>query len=169
MGAVISCVESGSHPIIVVGVASDKKRLELAREFGAHHTLVNGEVNVAEAVRDITHGKMPRVVLECSGTLPGFELGLELVRPLGRLVMAGVPHGQRANLALQKVPLKEITILGALGQLYSEVADAVKILNSRRYPIEKIVTHVFPMEKAEEGMKFFMSKDPSCIRVALKP
>jgi threonine dehydrogenase-like Zn-dependent dehydrogenase len=33
----------------------------------------------------------------------------------------------------------------------------------------KIATHVFPLEEAETGMKLFMSGDPDCIRVALRP
>jgi threonine dehydrogenase-like Zn-dependent dehydrogenase len=69
---------------------------------------------------------------------------------------------------MEKVVLKELTLRGALGQV-AEVADTVRLINSRRYPIEKIATHVFPLEEAEEGMKLFMSGHPDCIRVALKP
>jgi threonine dehydrogenase-like Zn-dependent dehydrogenase len=169
LASVISAVESGAEPIVMVGLARDRKRLALAAEFGAHHTLVADEVDVADAVRDITSGKMASVVVECTGTAPGMNLALDLARPLGRVSLPGLPHaGQQVPLLMEKVVLKELTLKGALGQVV-EVTDAVRLINSRRYPIEKIATHVFPLEEAEKGMKLFMSGDPDCIRVALRP
>ena len=79
-------------------------------------------------------------------------LELERVLPVVRELVRRHPH----------VPVSVDTVK-------AEVADAVRLINSRRYAIEKIATHVFPLEKAEAGMKLFMSGDPECIRVALKP
>lgn len=169
LASVISAVESGADPIIVIGLAKDRKRMDLARVFGAHHTLIADEANVVEAVCDITCGKMASVVVECTGSAGGINLALDLARPLGRVSVPGLPPaGEKIPMLMEKVILKELTLAGALGQV-AEVADAVKIVNSRRYPIEKIATHVFPLEQAEEGMKLFMSGDPDCIRVALRP
>ncbi len=169
LASVISAVESGAAPIIVVGLAKDEKRLELAKQFGAHYALVADEQPVVSAVKDITGGKMASVVVECTGTPAGMNLALDLAKPLGRVSLPGLPHaGQEVPLLMEKVILKELTIRGALGQT-AEVADAVRIINSRKYPVEKIATHVFPLEEAEMGMKLFMSHDPDCIRVALRP
>jgi threonine dehydrogenase-like Zn-dependent dehydrogenase len=100
---------------------------------------------------------------------PGMNLALDLARPLGRVSLPGLSHaGQQIPLLMEKVVLKELTLKGALGQV-AEVGDAVRLINSRRYPIEKIATHVFPLEDTEKGIKLFMSGDPDCIRVALRP
>jgi len=169
LASVISAVEAGAGPIVVIGLAKDRKRLALAAEFGAHHTLVADEVDVVKALREITSGKMASVVVECTGTAPGMNLALDLARPLGRISLPGLPHaGQQVPLLMEKVVLKELTLRGALGQV-AEVEDAVRLINSRRYPVEKITTHVFALEEAEQGMKLFMSGDPDCIRVALRP
>jgi hypothetical protein len=32
-----------------------------------------------------------------------------------------------------------------------------------------MITHVLPLERGEEGMRFFMEGRPDCIRVALRP
>jgi len=75
---------------------------------------------VAEAVRDITAGKMASVVIECTGTASGMNLTLDLARPLGRVSLPGFP-------------------MPAAGPV------------ARQYPIEKIATHVLPLEEAEKG------------------
>lgn len=169
LASVISAAEAGAEPIIMVGLARDRQRLALAAEFGAHHSLVADEIDAAAALRDITRGAMASVVIECTGTAAGMNLALDLARPLGRVSLPGLPHaGQQIPLLMEKVVLKELTLRGALGQV-AEVADAVRLINSRRYGVEKITTHVFPLEEAEKGMKLFMSGDSDCIRVALRP
>ena len=35
----------------------------------------------------------------------------------------------------------------------TSVVPAVKILESRKYPLEKMVTHRFPLEEAEKAVK----------------
>ena len=65
---------------MTVGLAKDRKRLALAAEFGARHTLVTDEVDVAEAVRGITSGKMASVVVECTATAPGMNREIPLLQ-----------------------------------------------------------------------------------------
>lgn len=38
-----------------------------------------------------------------------------------------------------------------------EVEDAVRLLNSRKYPLEKLITHRFPLERTEDAMKFSLT------------
>jgi len=66
------------------------------------------------------------------------------------------------------IVFKELEVVGGLGQSL-DVEDAVRIIESGKYAIEKIITHQFPMEKAPEAMKFFMEAPPGSIRVALVP
>jgi len=32
-----------------------------------------------------------------------------------------------------------------------------------------MITHTLPLERGEEGIRFFMAGQPECIRVALRP
>ena len=53
--------------------------------------------------------------------------------------------------------------------LEREIAPAVEIINRRQVRIEKMVTHVFPLEQADEALRFFMAQPDQAVRVAIKP
>jgi len=66
------------------------------------------------------------------------------------------------------IVFKELQVLGGLGQSWDTEA-AVKLINARKYPIEKMITQVFPLEQADEAMRFFMARPDQAVRVAIKP
>ncbi len=76
--------------------------------------------------------------------------------------------GKEVGLATDRWILHELTVRGGLGQAWN-CEDAARIVNSRRFAIEKMITHTLPLERGEEGMRFFMAGHPECIRVALRP
>ena len=169
LATVIAAKEAGADPIIVVGREANKLKWELAKEFGAHQLVDLDEVsNPLELVRELTAGRLADVVVECTGAEAMMQLGLELIRPVGRYVMIGTCGFERRSLITDLVVFKEIQIFGGLGQSWDTEA-AVKIINSRKYPIEKMITHIFPLEKADEAIRYFINQPDKAVRVAIKP
>lgn len=168
LSTTISAHEAGADPIIVLGLGRDRERMRIAREFGAHYTIDVEQEDPAGAVDRITGGNMADVAVECSGSLHGLPLALKLLRPTGRLVIMGVNGDRAVPLVTDQIVLKELRLIGGLGQSLN-VEQAVRLIESGRYAIEKMVTHTFPMTQAEEALRFFMRGDPECNRVILVP
>ena len=169
LATAIAARQAGAHRIIVFGLDRDRRKLELAREFGATHTFVVEEIKPADAVRAVTEGEMADLVVECTGVLSSIALAPDLLRPLGRCVLVGsMGGGKTVGMATDRWILKELTVRGGLGQAWN-CEDAARLVNSRRCAVEKMITHVLPLERGEEGMRFFMEGRPECIRVALRP
>ncbi|MEI8189510.1 MAG: alcohol dehydrogenase catalytic domain-containing protein [candidate division NC10 bacterium] len=169
LATVIAARQAGARRIIVLGLGRDRLKLDLAREFGATHTFTVEETPQIEAVRAATDGEMADLVVECTGASSSIALAPELLRPLGRCVLVGsMGGGKTAAMATDRWTLKELTVRGGLGQAWN-CEDATQILNARQVAIEKMITHVLPLERGEEGMRFFMEGRPDCIRVALRP
>ncbi len=169
LATVIAAREAGADPIIVVGREANPLKWELAHEFGAHYLInLDEEADPLAQVRQFTAGRLADVVVECTGAEAMMQLGLELIRPVGRYVMIGTTGFSPRSLLTDWVVFKEIQILGGLGQSWDTEA-AVKIINSRKYPIEKMVTHIFPLAEAEEALKFFVNQPDQTVRVAIKP
>lgn len=169
LATVIAAKETGAERIIVFGLARDAHKLGLAREYGATHAFNVEEVNPEDVVREVTGGHMADLVVECTGAPSSIALGPDLLRPLGRYVLAGTTGGGRAvGLVTDRWVMRELTVRGGLGQSWN-CEDAARIVNSRRYAIEKMITHVFPLERGDEAMRLFMEGRPDCIRVALRP
>jgi threonine dehydrogenase-like Zn-dependent dehydrogenase len=168
LATVIAAREAGASPIIVTGLARDRMRLELAEEFGADYLVNVEEKEPVRAVAEITGGEMADVVVVCTGSPAALRVGLELLKPLGRYVIIGLDGGLETPLRTDTIVRKELKVLGGLGQAWN-VEAAVKLINSRRYPVEKMVTHVFPLEGVEEALRLAREAPAGFIKAAIKP
>jgi threonine dehydrogenase-like Zn-dependent dehydrogenase len=168
LASVIAAKESGASPIIVTGMGKDVHKFELAKELGADCTIDVEKEDLAGRIRELTGGRMADLVVECTGQSESLRSAFGLVRAMGRLVIAGTFKQKEVPIKPDWIVFRELEVVGGLGQSL-DVQDAVRIIESRKYPIEKIITHKFPLEKASEAMKFFMEAPPGSIRVALVP
>jgi threonine dehydrogenase-like Zn-dependent dehydrogenase len=169
LATVIAAREAGAARILVFGLGRDALKLRLAREFGATEVFDAEQVTPIEAVRAATAGEMADLVVECTGDARSIALAPDLLRPMGRCVLVGsTGGGKQVGLVTDRWILRELTVRGGLGQAWN-CEDAARLINSRRFPIEKFITHVYPLERGEEAMRFFMGGHPECIRVALRP
>lgn len=168
LATVIAAKEAGAGPIIIAGKTRNSVKWELAREFGADYVVDFATQDGKEAIREITGGQMADVVVETTGAGPMMEMAVELARPAGRVVLVGT-NGFTANpLTTDLIVFKELRVIGGLGQSW-DTEHAVRIINARKCSIEKLITQVYPLEKADEAMRFYMQNGGSCIRVAIRP
>jgi threonine dehydrogenase-like Zn-dependent dehydrogenase len=169
LATIIAAREAGAEPIMVVGREANPLKWQLAAEFGAHHLIDLAQVESPLArVQELTQGRLADVVVECTGAEALMQLGLELARPTARYILIGTCGFDRRALTTDLVVFKELQILGGLGQSW-DTEPAVRIINARRYPIEKMITQVFPLEQADEAINFFMHQPDQALRVAIKP
>jgi threonine dehydrogenase-like Zn-dependent dehydrogenase len=168
LATIIVSKEAGLAPIIVVARSRNPAKLELARRFGADIVVdaegedVRGQIAVALDGRDLG------LAVECTGSETMIELGVAALGPFGRLVLAGTRGGRPAPIDIDGVVFKELEVLGGLGQAH-DTELAAQIVNSRRYPIEDIVTHTFPLDQAEDALRLFMDGRDGVIHVGLDP
>jgi 2-desacetyl-2-hydroxyethyl bacteriochlorophyllide A dehydrogenase len=172
LASVIAAKEAGASRIIVTGLKRDAKKLALAREFGATDTLNVEEQDAVAAVREITGGRGADVVVDVTAyATAAVTQAIDMVRRCGTVVLAGTkgPHPVE-NFLSDKIVGKEIRMQGALGVDFRAYAPAVKLIESGRFPLEKMHTHTFPLEKAEHAIKILAGEVPGeeAIHIALK-
>ena len=162
LACVIACREAGADQILVTGLAADAKKLALAREFGADHAIDVENENALARVREFTGGQGADVVIDVSSysTAPVAQ-ALDFVRPGGRVVLAGV-KGFKAipDFVSDKIVMKEISIQGAIGVTSSGYRSAIRLLESRKYPVEKMHTHDFALRDAELAIRTLAREIP---------
>ena len=70
------------------------------------------------------------------------------------IVLAGVKgSGAVAALEPDKVVLKELTVRGMFSQDIRAFEPALRLIESRRYPLERLHTHTFGLEQAAEAVE----------------
>src|SRR5437870_1978879 len=77
----------------VIGTVGSPEKAELAKQNGAHHTILYNKEDFAAKVKEITGGKLCDVVYDGVGktTFPG---SLDCLRPMGMFVSYGAASGQ---------------------------------------------------------------------------
>jgi threonine dehydrogenase-like Zn-dependent dehydrogenase len=155
LASVLACREAGAEKIIVTGLAADARKLELAKEFGAHHVIDVENEDPKQRIRELTDGVGARVVVDVSSysTKPVSD-ALDFVSMGGTVVLAGVKGFKPIpDFVSDKVVMKEIQIRGAIGVTSTGYRSAIRLVESRRYPLEKMHTHDFSLLEAELAIK----------------
>ena len=139
----------GASPLIAVDLDDDK--LELARSFGATHTVNAGKEDAAERIREITGGQGVDAAFEALGRPQTVQQAFQSVADGGRVVMIGIASaGETVPLEITRIVRRGIRIMGSYGARAG--TDMTQILNlvergvvdvspkiiTRRYGIEQV-------------------------------
>jgi threonine dehydrogenase-like Zn-dependent dehydrogenase len=162
LASVLACREAGADPILVTGLAADAQKLELARKFGAHHTIDVENEDAKQRVRELTDGIGVDIVVDVSSyaTEP-VAAALDYVRPGGTIVLAGVKGFKPIpDFVSDNIVMKEISIRGAIGVTSTGYCSAIRLIESGKYPIEAMHTHDFGLRDAELAIKTLARQIP---------
>lgn len=103
---------SGAASIIAVDVNDTKE--SVARQFGATHFLNPSDGQAVAATRELTHGRGVDRVIECTGRPVAIELGYDLLRNGGCMVVVGIAgFGETVRLAASTLPNSQKRIVGS--------------------------------------------------------
>jgi alcohol dehydrogenase len=139
-------------PSRIILVDLDDSRLELARKFGATHTLNSGEGDVVERIVAMTKDGVD-VAIEAVGIPATFDICQSIVRPGGHIANVGV-HGQAVSLQIQKLWIANITLTTGLVNT-NTTPMLLKNVESKKLQPEQLITHRFDFEQMLEAYEVF--------------
>ena len=113
--------------------------------------------NAVETLRDMTHGRLADVVIECSGHDASLANVFNYVREEGRVTMVGISIGRKVPVVLGDIQLKNITVRGSIGSPGVWPA-AIRFIERTGINLSPIQTHDFPIGEAATAFEF--GKDP---------
>ncbi len=141
-----AALAAGAGTTIVVGLTSDALRLQAARTCGATHTVNADETDMVKAVRDLTGGTGAGLVIEATADSGVVPLALAMVRQSGTVIMAGSGYkGRPVTFEPWNVVRDEITIRGTEGFTHADYLAALRLLETRQYRVEPVVTEIMPL------------------------
>ena len=157
LATLVAAKEFGVGPIAILGLDRDEARFKLAREYGADHTIDIEKINPIEAVPDLIGGP-PDVVVETSGVPSAIKTALDLVKMTGRVASIGLSGEKETAIKFDTLIAKGVTIACDHAQA-GNLQDAMRIINSGKYPLEKINNTHYALEDLARGLED--TADPS--------
>jgi L-iditol 2-dehydrogenase len=90
------------------------------------------------------------VVFECCGQQEAFDQAVEILKPGGKLVVAGIPEFDRWSFSAEVTRRREISLQFIRRQVDC-VEPALEMMKSGKIDIRNMVTHRFPFNRAKEA------------------
>jgi 6-hydroxycyclohex-1-ene-1-carbonyl-CoA dehydrogenase len=138
----------------VVAIDIVEKKLALARELGAMHTLNpsdGDEKSFLKALRSLTDGG-PEIAFEVIGKKQVMELAYKAVRTGGRLVLVGYTH-EDILLNAGRMMYREMEVLGSLGCRPVDYPKIIGMIQSGKIQLKPVVTHRLPLDRINDAFE----------------
>ena len=140
----------------IIAIDRDPQKLELARDFGATHTVNSAEVDLVEAVQELTDGFGADVVVDAVGRPETWKAAFYARDLAGTVVLVGVPTPEMTV----EVPM--IDVFGRGGSLKSswygdclperDFPMLVELWQQGRLPLDKFVTERISIDAVEAAL-----------------
>jgi threonine dehydrogenase-like Zn-dependent dehydrogenase len=177
----------------VIAIDHIPERLRMAREFGNAEILNFEDLDVVEALKELTAGRGPDVCIDAVGLeahgkgLEGFydrskqKVRLQTGRPQvlreciqacrkgGHVSLAGVYGG-----FLDKIPMgaafnKGLTLKMGQTHVHKYMRPLLEKIENGEIDPSFIVSHTMSLDDASYAYDIFMNKNDECVKVVLKP
>lgn len=138
----------------VIAIDVTPARLSLARTLGAAETINAAEVDPVAAVRDLTHGQGAEATVDCTGQAGARDQTVQSARVFGRACWVGEGGTVTLNVS-RDVIHKHLTIYGSWTFSTVGLAECARFVVDRQAPLERLITHRFRLDQAEEAFRLF--------------
>ena len=144
---------AGAHTIIAVDI--DDRKLDIARNFGATHTVNSTNEDPIEAIRGLTGGNGVDVAIEAVGLPATYEQAFYSRDLAGTVVLVGVPNPE------MKIELPMIEVFGRGGTLKSswygdclpsrDFPMLIDLYLQGRLDLDRFVSETIALDEVEEA------------------
>ncbi|OGW56249.1 MAG: sorbitol dehydrogenase [Nitrospirae bacterium RBG_13_43_8] len=138
----------------IIGADMVSYRLDRAIALGFDSVIDVSKVNVAEALMEITSGRMAELVIVCPNSVSAISDGLSAIGEGGTLIMfAPVKPDERLTINPNELYFGDINIVTSYSCGPTDTADALEMIEEDVVRADKLITHRFPVEKTAEAFK----------------
>jgi (R,R)-butanediol dehydrogenase/meso-butanediol dehydrogenase/diacetyl reductase len=121
-----------------------------------------------QGVPSLLGDEPPATVIDCTGHPSGAPLGIELLPPGGRLMIAGLPNDP-VPIDLAALAANEIVVRGSLVYADDDFAEALDHIAAGRVAGNQIITTTAPLEHAPSWFKDLAGGATQQVKVLLCP
>ncbi len=151
LGAILGAKLAGLHPIVAVDLFPHK--LEMAKQFGATHTLDGSSQDITEQVQAIVGKRGADITLDGTGNPSIIERCYSLTQPKGRCVLYGVMSHDKA-VSIHTLPLHFGKLLtgseGGGSQPHEDIPRLVRMIQNDQFDPKPMISHRGSLQEVDE-------------------
>lgn len=159
------CIQAMKGQLLsgLIAIDIDDDKLEMARMFGATHTINSKKENVVEKIRSITNGHMADFVVEGTGIPELLDVAQDYLKVgRGRLILMSSHHHASNSFDFRKSIDKGTQILVAHPPYSTDERDdfrrAISLINNGTFKNKELVSHEFKLSEIQKAFETLENK-----------
>jgi threonine dehydrogenase-like Zn-dependent dehydrogenase len=141
----------------IIGTDLIEKKLELARRFGANHTINAMKEDVLNRTRELTHGAGVDHSIEVVGDQDTVRQAISATSQGGTVTVIGLMQ-QLMDLDVMEIVSKEIKLIGHYGYTGHEFATALDFIARGKVDVASLTSKTLPLERIVEGFEMMAAQ-----------
>src|SRR3989344_5491559 len=132
----------------VIAAAKSESDAQKIKEIGADEVVIYTKGNVEDEVKKMTGGLGVDVFFESVGE-KNWNTTLSMLRPYGRVVIAGTTSGDKGTQDLSDIYVRQLSIFGARMGTKEEFEKVLELVSAGK--LKPIIDKTFPLKDAAEA------------------
>ena len=162
--ALISAINKGAE-VYVADILDG--RLQKALEFGAKGVINSAKTDIKEEAMKITGGDGFDCCIEACGQSVTFLNCIDCCAFAGNIILIG--NGKKETTFLHSILLKkELNVYGSRNSYPTDFKDVIDLISSGKVDVLKMVSDIYPMDRADEAFKALANNKGALCKVLVK-
>jgi threonine dehydrogenase-like Zn-dependent dehydrogenase len=120
----------------------------MGEKYGADLLLNVNRDDPTKAIKDDTGDRGADIVIEAAGSHEALNVGLNVLKKAGVLLLYGVFGGGRIPVDVMAIQLFEFSVFGSCGLDYP---SAIELIGSGTVSVKELISHTFTLEEIPEA------------------
>ena len=154
----------------IIGIDKLASRLAHSKALGATQTVCTVEEDPIEAVRRITRGAMPDLVIEAVGHRDqALNMCVDLLRLGGKLLYFGVPPMRIHDVRWNDLFRKNLTMYTSVNPDFArDFPLAMRWIGEGRVGVAQLITHRYPLAEIQTAFETFRDRKDGALKVLVE-
>jgi L-iditol 2-dehydrogenase len=143
------------------------RRRQFARGDVGAEVADPGAGDPVAAIRQLTGGRGVDVGFEAAGVPETAQQAAAVVRPGGKVIVAGIPSDDTLTFNASTVRHKGLTIK-LVRRMKHAYPRAIRLVSTGQVAVRPLATHVFPLERIAEAFELVAAYDDGVLRAIIE-
>ena len=161
--ASFACINYGATPILVDLI---QERLDEAKAMGVPYTFNSGKGDVEEYLKEVTGGKLPEAMIDCTGAPAILGKMHDYVCHGGRIALIGWPHDP-VMINTVRLMQKEIDVLPSRNS-NKKFPEAIRLIHEGKLPVDALTTKTCKLEEVETVIQDMIKNPADYLKVVVE-
>jgi L-iditol 2-dehydrogenase len=150
---------------VIVSEPVEARRM-YALKLGASSVIDPSTTNLEREIARLTGGRGADIVFECTGEDAAVHDTCLIARPLGKVMIVGIPDGDQYTFNASAARRKQLTAV-FVRRSNQTLEKSIEIVTTGKANVACFATHRFPLERAAEAMELAINKTDGVLRAII--